>query len=118
MITVGAVLFALGNRDDIAFTWSPLHEPVQVPVFAPILAALLIGFLIGGLFVWIGAAGLRRAHRRQRKEITKLQNHLRMLEDQLALQNAVGTAAVQQITPQDMPQDIRTPRLLSGNGHE
>lgn len=101
VLTVAAVLFALGNRDDIAFTWSPVHDAVQMPVFAPVLMALLAGFLMGGLFVWIGGSAVRRERRRQRKEIARLQTQLREAEDQLALQNAVGVQAVRQMTPHE-----------------
>ena len=80
VIAVVAVLFALGNRDDIPFTWSPLHEPVTLPVFVPVLVALLGGFVAGGFVVWVNAAPVRAERRRQRKQISKLEEELRNAE--------------------------------------
>jgi uncharacterized integral membrane protein len=77
IIAVAAVLFALGNRDDIPFTWSPLHDPVTLPVFVPVLIALLGGFIAGGFVVWVNAAPVRADRRRQRKQIAKLEEELR-----------------------------------------
>lgn len=77
IIAVAAVLFALGNRDDIAFVWSPLHDPVTLPVFVPVLIALLGGFIAGGFVVWVNAAPVRAERRRQRKHIAKLEEDLR-----------------------------------------
>lgn len=80
VIAVVAVLFALGNRDDIPFTWSPLHDPVTLPVFVPVLIALLGGFIAGGFVVWVNAAPIRAERRRQRKQIAKLEEDLRNAE--------------------------------------
>ena len=80
IIAVAAVLFALGNRDDIPFVWSPLHEPVTLPVFVPVLIALLTGFIAGGFVVWVNAAPVRADRRRQRKQISKLEEDLRESE--------------------------------------
>lgn len=80
IIAVAAVLFALGNRDDIPLTWSPLHEPATLPVFVPVLIALLGGFIAGGFVVWANAAPIRADRRRQRKQIAKLEEELKESE--------------------------------------
>ena len=77
VVAVAAVLFALGNRADVVFVWSPLHDPVTLPVFVPVLAALLAGFVLGGITVWLNGHAVRAAHRRQRKDIARLEEELR-----------------------------------------
>lgn len=84
IVAVAAVLFALGNRDDVAFIWSPFHDPVQLPVFAPVLVAMLAGFMAGGFFVWVNGAPVRAERRRARKQIAKLEEELREAEARAA----------------------------------
>jgi uncharacterized integral membrane protein len=92
VIALAAVLFALANRDDVSFVWSPFHESVQLPVFVPVLIALLVGFMAGGFVVWVNAAPVRAERRKQRRVITKLEEELRDSEARAAA--PVATAIV------------------------
>lgn len=85
IVAVVAVLFALGNRADVALTWRPFHEADTVPLFLPVLAGMIFGFVAGGLLVWLNGHPVRVARRRQRKEIDKLQLQLKEAEARAAL---------------------------------
>jgi uncharacterized integral membrane protein len=85
VVAVAAVLFALGNRADVSFVWSPFHDPVTLPLFLPVLAALIVGFIAGGTLVWLNAHPVRAARRRQRKEIEKLKLQVKEAEARAAL---------------------------------
>ncbi|MBU0858311.1 MAG: LapA family protein [Alphaproteobacteria bacterium] len=98
IVAVAAVLFALGNRDDVAFVWSPLHDAVTLPVFVPVLAALLVGFMAGGFVVWLNAAPVRAERRKQRKRITKLEADLRESEARADLNLSVTPGLTRSLT--------------------
>lgn len=73
--------FAVMNREDVSFVWSPVHDPVQVPMYLVVLGALVAGFLFGGFVVWVSGSKVRREKRLQKKEIKNLEKHIVKLEN-------------------------------------
>ena len=75
-VIVACVFLALSNRNDITFTYSPLHEPAEIPLYFTILAALAVGFLFGAIVSWFSMGKVRSERRRQKKDIKRLQKEL------------------------------------------
>lgn len=70
------VAFAVFNRQNVAFVYSPFHDPLELPLYLIALGLMGIGFIAGGAAVWLNMAGLRRARRQQRKTIKALEKEL------------------------------------------
>lgn len=86
-----AILFALGNRNAVSVTYSPIHDPVTMPVFVLALSAVVIGFVAGGIIVWLNEASIRADRRQQRKIIRVLEEKL--VEEDDGRKNNAGPIA-------------------------
>jgi len=75
-----AVAFAVANPQDIALTWSPLHDSLHLPLYAITLGFMGIGFLLGTIATWLGTAKIRKERRQYKKENKKLEKELNKRE--------------------------------------
>ncbi len=89
VITIVIASFAAMNTEVVSFTFSPVHDPVSIPVYMVILSTLAFGFLFGGIVVWLNAAPVRKAKRKQKKEIKLLEKELEKLKSEAAVRDHV-----------------------------
>lgn len=75
-VSVAAIYFAVLNRVDTSFTWSPFDPPLTTPVFLIGLGGASIGFICGTLYMWFNYSQLRHEKRQQKKEINNLKKEL------------------------------------------
>jgi putative membrane protein len=75
-LAVLAVLFALAHRQDVAFTYSPFHEPVTLPLYALALGLLGAGIVMGAVATWIGMHRVRKERRAAQKSVKRLEQEL------------------------------------------
>jgi uncharacterized integral membrane protein len=81
MITALIAALAVMNREQINFTWSPLHDPLNMPFYAVLLFSMAFGFVFGGAVVWLNMSSLRRQKREQKKEIKTLEKEVEKLHE-------------------------------------
>lgn len=81
VLAVALAVFALFNRHDVVLSVGPVYEPFNLPLYLIVLVFMAVGFVFGGVFVWLGAAPVRRSKRKQRKEIKKLEKELGKLKE-------------------------------------
>lgn len=74
------IAFAVFNRQDVEFSYSPFHDPIHMPLYLIALCLMAIGFLLGGITVWLNMADTRRLKRMQRKKIKELEKELQKTE--------------------------------------
>jgi putative membrane protein len=80
ILAVALAVFAIFNRHDVLLSVGPVYETVSLPLYLIVMVFMGVGFVFGGLFVWLGAAPVRKTKRRQRKEIRKLEKELEKLK--------------------------------------
>jgi uncharacterized integral membrane protein len=80
VLAVALVVFAIFNRHDVLFSIGPVYEPLNLPLYLIALVFMGVGFVFGCVFVWLGAAPVRRTKRKQRREIKKLEKELDKLK--------------------------------------
>lgn len=87
IITITIALFAVLNRGEASFTWSPVHDSITLPIYIIILGSMAAGFIFGGAIVWLNAGKLRKEKRKQKKNIKMLEKEVeRLKEDKYATQ--------------------------------
>ncbi|MDP6705803.1 MAG: lipopolysaccharide assembly protein LapA domain-containing protein [Alphaproteobacteria bacterium] len=75
--TVVVVAFAIANNDLVTVRLDPLPFAPEMPLYVLALILVFIGMLAGGLAASIGALRWRRAARRARREVMRLEGELR-----------------------------------------
>lgn len=75
-VIVICVIIALSNRQSVAFTYSPFHEPVELDLYFLILCVLAAGFLLGAIATWFSMGNLRKERRNLKKEVKTLKKTL------------------------------------------
>jgi uncharacterized integral membrane protein len=80
------VLFALSNRQSVAFTLWPTDFALELPLSIAVLAAMALAFFLGALVLWMSALAARRRARRA-------EHAVRLLEAQVAELKARVTPA-------------------------
>ncbi len=85
-VIIGAIAFAVYNKDPVPVTVNPFIGPVDMPVYIPVLTAIAFGFLFGAIMTWAGMGRLRHERRQQEKRIKTLEKEL-----DAANQNSVRT---------------------------
>lgn len=75
-VIVICIFLALANREDIQFTYSPIHDPIEIPLSFTVLSALALGFVFGTVISWLSMGHLRKERRKQKKAIKQLQKDL------------------------------------------
>ena len=88
IIMVSVILFTFANREIITVTFSPFHDSVEVFSFVLALGAFALGFTFGGIMVWLNSTKLRIERRKQKKEITRLENEIEDLQNKADSQSA------------------------------
>lgn len=91
--------WALLNRSDVLFDFSPVHDPVKVPIYALIMVTALIGFLWGTLITWLHATTDRLERRLLRREVGVLEKKVAELESAALLANP--NAAISGLIPSE-----------------
>jgi uncharacterized integral membrane protein len=76
LIAAVLALFAMSNRETVAFGLWPLPFEVGLPLYLAVLAALLIGFIAGALAAWVAGRRRRRENRRRGRRIAALEREL------------------------------------------
>lgn len=80
-LAVLVTAFAVFNRHDIPFAYSPVHDPIDVPLFAVGLGFMALGFLIGAFIVWLNQIPLFYLRHKQKKKIRSLEKELENVQD-------------------------------------
>ncbi len=91
-LAIVLTVFAVFNRHDVLFSFGPFASSFELPFYVVGLGFMGAGFVFGGLFVWLGAAPLRRTRRKQRKVIKALEKDLEKLS---------GAAVNANVPPED-----------------
>lgn len=71
-----AVLFAVSNRETVAFGLWPLPFTLDLPLYLAVLGVLVVGFVAGGLVVWVGQHRHRRTARKASARVLQLERDL------------------------------------------
>lgn len=101
-IIVAAVLFAIAHPQPVAFTWSPVSEPLTLPLYTLALGLCALGFVLGALATWLGMGKVRRDRRAQKKTIKALEKDLAAANENL-IKAREETRAAQPQPPQITP---------------
>ena len=88
ILAVALAVFAIFNRHDVVLSVGPVYESLDFPLYLIALVFMGTGFVFGGVFVWLGAAPVRRTRRKQRRDIKKLEKELEKLKDVSVNSNA------------------------------
>lgn len=77
-LTVLVAVLALANRTPVTLSLDPFRPEspalsLSLPLFVVIFVTLMLGVLLGGVATWLNQGKWRRAARRRRYELTKLQ---------------------------------------------
>lgn len=83
IVASAAIYFAVLNRADTPFIWSPLEAPLTLPVFLIGLGGVGIGFIMGALYVWFNTGKLRTEKRALKKELNNLKKDLEQKRKEL-----------------------------------
>lgn len=81
LLTVIIAAFAIMNRADVLFVWSPLHDAATIPAYLLALGAMAAGFILGGVTVWLNTGVLRREKRRQKKDLKAMEQKIEKLKE-------------------------------------
>lgn len=76
--------FAALNRSDVTILISPVHEEMIVPAYAVALGGVFVGFLFGAIMMWLNMGPVRKAKRKQKKEIKLLEREVERLKEERA----------------------------------
>ncbi|MGQ0527987.1 MAG: lipopolysaccharide assembly protein LapA domain-containing protein [Alphaproteobacteria bacterium] len=76
-VVILVILFAVANRQNVAFHWSPVNPPLEMPFCFFVVGALLAGLLFGGIISWLNTSALRRERREQKRRIKSLEAQLK-----------------------------------------
>ena len=80
IFTVLVAGFAVMNRFPVDIAWSPVSDSISLPFYVVLLGALLVGCLFGGALVWINGGRVRKAKRKQKREIKLLEKEIERLK--------------------------------------
>jgi hypothetical protein len=84
-VTLGAIYFAVLNRQSAPVFWNPFDAAYEAPVFLIGLLPLAAGFMLGGVSMWLATLPLRREKRTHQKQIKTLEKSLEAVNENAPL---------------------------------
>lgn len=87
-LIVVSVYLAISNKDNIAFTYSPIHEPIEFPLYFLILASIAVGFFFGSITTWLAGGKVRKEKRALKKSVKSLEKELDTVHKKAAIKDA------------------------------
>jgi uncharacterized integral membrane protein len=74
---IGAIVFALYNKEPVALTLNPFSSSMEISLYVPVLCALALGFVFGAVMTWAAMGRLRHERRQQAKRIRALEEQVK-----------------------------------------